>query len=59
MLNDFLRNFTRAWARGLGYQASRYTGWFLVPVLIVIIVAAMLGELGQVRDVWEWIQRAL
>jgi hypothetical protein len=57
MINDFIRQFTRAWGRGLGYQAARKTGWLLVPILIAIVVLAMLGELGQVGDMLKWIQR--
>jgi hypothetical protein len=59
MINDFIRQFTRAWARGLGYQAARRTGWLLVPILIGAVVLALLGELDQLAQLWEWVRGAL
>lgn len=51
MFDDFIRSFTRAWGRGLGYQAARQTGWILVPVLVVVVGLMFFGELVGIRGV--------
>lgn len=44
-MNDFIRSFTRAWGRSLGYSAARKTSWLIVPILIAVavMVAQALG----------------
>jgi len=48
MLDKFINSFVNAWGRGLGYQAARKTGWFLVPILVVIVGGMMLAQVAGV-----------
>lgn len=64
MINDFIRSFTRAWGRGLGYMAARSTGWILVPVLVVVVGLIFFGELVGIRGlnpdaIMQWVRGAL
>jgi hypothetical protein len=53
-VNDFYRQFLRAWGRGLGYQAARRTGWVLVPLLIVITVIILGVQLFEWDSIFGW-----
>lgn len=46
MLNTLLQAFTRAFGRGMGYQAARAIGWLIWPVLMIIVTLIIAVQLG-------------
>jgi lipoprotein signal peptidase len=57
-MNDFIRSFTRAWGKGLGYSAARKTSWLIVPLILIAVAVMVFQALGYDFD-WKEITHVL
>lgn len=56
MLKSILNSFGRAYGRRMGNSAARYTGWLVLPILVVVGIIVFIEVMGGGSNLTALIQ---